>query len=432
MLLSVPVAAVHVHEHGAEHAHHHMMLPPQSSTPPCSSSGGGAASAPSSHQHQHHHHQQQPNPARRVLRVLLSVTRQRPQQQRSRAAAHRPGLPQRAVAAAAVAAAAAPMPAASASAAAPDAPAAAPQHLAPLLLHSAASLPPPSPPKPDERQPSHHHHHHHRRRARVEHESEPEAEAPPAAGSAVAAAAASPPTPTKKNHNNNPLRALLRFVLHHSHRAARAARPQGPGCNDATPLERAVNVLTSLPFVAVGAHILRTRRAPAARRFGRSFLAVGLVAGTYHACPRGHNLRRPLRMLDYYSIAWSSSLLREAVGVKLPRWAAAAAAAATPIKPTAVTAGNLAVIELAYARAAWASPRMREAWRRHVGTAGVGIACFLAEDVVVTSGKVRFNAFHGVWHLLSACALGLANALLGHVEQALLLEAAEVVAEGEI
>lgn len=267
----------------------------------------------------------------------------------------------------------------------------------------------------------------------MEHEAEAEAEAPPAAGSAVAAAAASPPT-TKKNHhkNNNPFRALLRFVLHHSHRAARAARPHGPGCNDATPLERCVNVLTSLPFVAVGAHVLRTRRAPAARRFGRSFLAVGLVAGTYHACPRGHHMRRPLRMLDYYSIAWSSSLLREAVGVKLPRWAALAACAATPAKPTAVTAANLAVIELAYARAAWASPCMREAWRRHVGTAGVGIACFLAEDAVVASGQVRFNAFHGVWHLLSACALGLANALLGHVEQALLLEAAEVVAEGEI
>ena len=32
---------------------------------------------------------------------------------------------------------------------------------------------------------------------------------------------------------------------------------QGPGCNDCTSMERAINILTSLPFMAVGLHTRR-------------------------------------------------------------------------------------------------------------------------------------------------------------------------------
>jgi hypothetical protein len=197
-------------------------------------------------------------------------------------------------------------------------------------------------------------------------------------------------------------------------------------------------VLTSIPFFLVGAHVLRTRRAPAARRFGRSFLAVGAVAAAYHACPRESRMRDALRKADYYAIAWSSCALREAVGLKAPPLLMAAACAVTPAKPTLVTGANLVAIEMSYARAALrqgAPAHVREAWRRHMLTAGAGVCCFLAEDTVVAAGGLGggagplggFNALHGAWHLLSAAALGLVTALLGHVEQALLLEAAEVV-----
>jgi len=322
------------------------------------------------------------------------------------------------------------------------------QHL--VTLHSAASLPPPTPPEPSSPSAagprrSRRQHHHHRRRQDSAAAVIAAAPAPTAAAAAAGPPPASPPLPPPPAAARAwaPLRSLLRLLLHHSHRAARNARPHGPGCNDLTPLERTINVATSLPFLAVGLRLLRTRRAPASRRFGRSFVAVGAIAGAYHACPRGGPVRDALRKLDYYSIAWSSSILREAVfgGRKLPSWLALAACVATPLKPTLVTGANLAAIEVRYAQAAWSQGgHVRASWARHVGVAAAGLACFLVEDEAAALGAaagaagktgraaaVPFNAFHGVWHLLSAAALGLVNVLLGHVEEAFLLEAAEAV-----
>lgn len=57
------------------------------------------------------------------------------------------------------------------------------------------------------------------------------------------------------------VKAVLRPVVKAVCRAARAlaanAGPQGPGTNDHTRAERIINVLTSLPFFAVGLHGLR-------------------------------------------------------------------------------------------------------------------------------------------------------------------------------
>jgi hypothetical protein len=451
MLLSVPATRLSGRLADLHDAAQMSQLPVPQANKASSSSGGGAAtvsaSAPRSsdsssaarHHRQHQQHQQH-NPARRVLRALLSVTGgQRPRQQQGRAAAkqqqhqhpqHQHPQQQDEYAAAA---AQTPPP--------PQQPPPPPEQQL-MMLHSAASLPPPSPPAarlPKQQQHDDYH-----------------ALPPLALGAsqdddhdATATVATTPATTShpgrRLRHANNPLRRLLRALLHHSHRAARQARPHGPGCNDATPLERLVNVLTSAPFFFVGAAVLRSRKAPAARRFGRSFLAVGAVAAAYHACPRDTPLRQLLRKADYYAIAWSSCCLREAVGLKAPPALALLGCTVTPLKPTLVTGANLVAIEARYACAALragAPAHVRAAWRRHLMTAGLGLGCFLGEDAVVAAGGLGrafpgggrlaarlggFNALHGAWHCLSAAALALSNALLGHVEEALLLEAAEVV-----
>lgn len=142
--------------------------------------------------------------------------------------------------------------------------------------------------------------------------------------------------------------AVLRPFVRLARALASAAGPQGPGNNDACRTEQLVNVVTSLPFILIGLHGLRTRTCPAARHFAASFVAVGASAAAYHASGGGVAARvRPLlRRADYYSICYSAAALRRAARIPLPRPLAVLAAAAAPFKPTAVTALNLTLVEV--------------------------------------------------------------------------------------
>jgi hypothetical protein len=206
------------------------------------------------------------------------------------------------------------------------------------------------------------------------------------------------------------------------------ARPHGPGLNDTTLAERLANVVTAAPFALIGVYTLRTRASPAARHFGASFIAVGVVAGAYHAATG--TAREVLRKCDYYMINLSACLLRRAAHVRLPRAAALAAAALVPVKPSAVTAFNLALIEAKFAATALAHPgALGKGYALHLLTAAAGIASFLWEDVAIARGHPP--VFHCAWHCLSAVAIGSSNALLAHgealLEGALLGEAVAVV-----
>jgi hypothetical protein len=53
------------------------------------------------------------------------------------------------------------------------------------------------------------------------------------------------------------LRPVVRAVVGAAQALASSAGPQGPGNNDNSMAERVINVLTSLPFIAVGLHGLR-------------------------------------------------------------------------------------------------------------------------------------------------------------------------------
>lgn len=121
------------------------------------------------------------------------------------------------------------------------------------------------------------------------------------------------------------------------------------------------------------------------------------------------------RKLDYWSIAYTSGVLRGAAGVRAPAAAAALAALITPVKPTLVTGANLAIIEARYLASALRHAPLRPLFSAHLGAAAAGILCFLFEDVLV----VQMGAppvFHSLWHCLSAASLGLIGPLLAHCE----------------
>ena len=115
----------------------------------------------------------------------------------------------------------------------------------------------------------------------------------------------------------------------------------GVGVCDSTPRERVANVVTSLPFFACGADLLRRARAAesrprdaspslgtregidarAVRRYGLCMFGVGAAACAYHLAPlRRPPLRVALRQADFTSIALASVVASEAYGAALPRW----------------------------------------------------------------------------------------------------------------
>jgi hypothetical protein len=84
-------------------------------------------------------------------------------------------------------------------------------------------------------------------------------------------------------------------------------------------------------------------------------MAVGAVAAAYHAS--SGRLRRVMRKLDYYTIAYHTSAMAKAV---LPdSWAARRGVnvglVAVPFRPFLVSAGNTALMEVEYMRHAAAN-----------------------------------------------------------------------------
>ena len=113
----------------------------------------------------------------------------------------------------------------------------------------------------------------------------------------------------------------------------------GVGVCDSTSRERVANVVTSLPFFACGADLLRRARAAesrprdaspslgtregidarAVRRYGLCMFGVGAAACAYHLAPlRRRPLRVALRQADFTSIALASVVASEAYGAALP------------------------------------------------------------------------------------------------------------------
>ncbi|CAL8462760.1 g2293 [Coccomyxa elongata] len=180
--------------------------------------------------------------------------------------------------------------------------------------------------------------------------------------------------------------------------------------------ERVINVVTSLPFLVVGMHTRRARQTPEGKRFGSCLVAVGASATAYHAA--SGQLRCALRKLDYWTIALASTQMARALfppaSARL-RVLNAASWALTPFQPTAVSTVNFGIAEVAFAREAMADKALRRDFRKHALIGGVGLGCFMLEDLAISRGH---SFVHSLWHLHSCYAVTSANALMQSRERA--------------
>lgn len=188
-------------------------------------------------------------------------------------------------------------------------------------------------------------------------------------------------------------------------------RPKGPGIVEEH--SKALNVLTSLPYVALGWWTFSQRSSFESKAYGASLMGVGAGATVFHLTDGTSGLvRMCTRKLDYWCIAASTAAMVKAVFPDAPMRATVAALLATPFQPFTVSSSNIAAMEVEYLRRARANPQLRRAHTVHSLSLGLGAACFFLEDLVPGVPGV-----HSAWHCLSAIALATTNPLLTEVDR---------------
>lgn len=190
-------------------------------------------------------------------------------------------------------------------------------------------------------------------------------------------------------------------------------RPVGPGVSDHNVLERCINVITSLPYAAVGLHAMTNRKTAEGKLWGASLVGVSAGAVAFHAS--SGEARNFTRKLDYWLIAVSSCLLSCAVFPEKPLQFTLLGLALTPFQPFSVSATNIAAMEVEFlrrARAAGGDSQLSKTQRRHLASSTIGAACFWIED-----HNPHIPAIHAIWHILSTYSTASTNCLLASIEK---------------
>ncbi|EIE18890.1 hypothetical protein COCSUDRAFT_20202 [Coccomyxa subellipsoidea C-169] len=195
---------------------------------------------------------------------------------------------------------------------------------------------------------------------------------------------------------------------------------QGPGTCDHNAAERVINIVTSLPFFALGWQAYRQAKSDESRLWGASIMGVGAGAVAFHAS--SGDARHWGRKLDYWVISLSTAALTRAVYPKVSAHKTAASLLLTPMQPLAVTSLNAAAMELEFLKQARKNTKLRNAHRVHMATTVLGAGCFVLEDFMPTLPLI-----HSVWHGLSAVALQTTNALVADADRRRLQATAEGV-----
>ncbi|XP_010263211.1 PREDICTED: uncharacterized protein LOC104601524 [Nelumbo nucifera] len=177
-------------------------------------------------------------------------------------------------------------------------------------------------------------------------------------------------------------------------------------CNlqgDQNVIETIANVLTSLPFIALG--IQAPRKNLNCTLYANSLVGVGVASILYHSS-RGE-LRKYLRWADYTMIAAATVCLSRALRNENPKLLMAASAVFLPIQPLMVSAVHTGLMEVAFARRALNDPDLRMAHNVHKMSSLLGGALFIADDIFP-----RTPYLHAAWHLAAAVGVGTCNKLL--------------------
>ncbi|KAJ4974757.1 hypothetical protein NE237_007931 [Protea cynaroides] len=130
---------------------------------------------------------------------------------------------------------------------------------------------------------------------------------------------------------------------------------------DHNMIETIANVLTSLPFIALGIHA--PRKNLNSKLYANSLIGVGVASSLYHSS-RGE-LRRYLRWADYTMIATATVCLSRALRNENPKLLMTASAVFLPFKPFMVSVVHTGLMEVAFAERALKEPDLRMAHNLH-------------------------------------------------------------------
>lgn len=167
--------------------------------------------------------------------------------------------------------------------------------------------------------------------------------------------------------------------------------------------ETVVNVLTSLPFIALG--IQAPRKNLNCTLYANSLIGVGVVSSLYHAS-RG-TVRKYLRWADYTMIATSTVCLTRALRNENSKFLMATSALLLPVQPLMVSAVHTGLMEVAFAKRAVEDPKLRATHNVHRMSSLAGGALFIIEDYFPETPYL-----HAAWHLAAAVGVGTCNKLL--------------------
>ncbi|TXG57222.1 hypothetical protein EZV62_018535 [Acer yangbiense] len=168
-------------------------------------------------------------------------------------------------------------------------------------------------------------------------------------------------------------------------------------------LETVANVLTSLPFIALG--LQTPRKNLNTTLYANSLIGVGVASSVYHSS-RG-KLRKYLRWADYTMIATSTVCLSRALRDENPKLLMVASALFLPIQPLMVSAVHTGMMEVAFAKRVVKDPKLRMAHNVHKMSSLLGGVLFIADDVFPQTPFL-----HAAWHLAAAVGVSTCNKLL--------------------
>ncbi|KAK9277049.1 hypothetical protein L1049_006588 [Liquidambar formosana] len=167
--------------------------------------------------------------------------------------------------------------------------------------------------------------------------------------------------------------------------------------------ETIANVLTSLPFIALGLQV--PRKNLNSKLYANSLIGVGVASSLYHSS-RG-KLRKVMKWADYTMIATATVCLSRALRNENPKLLMAASAVFLPIQPLMVSAVHTGMMEVAFAKRALEDPDLRMAHNVHTMSSLLGGVLFVADDVFP-----RTPFLHAAWHLAAAVGVSTCNKLL--------------------
>lgn len=167
--------------------------------------------------------------------------------------------------------------------------------------------------------------------------------------------------------------------------------------------ETVVNVLTSIPFVAIG--LQTPRKNLNCKIYANSLIGVGVASSLYHVS-RGR-MRKYTRWADYTMIATATVCLSRALRDENSKLLMAVSALALPIQPLMVSAVHTGMMEVAFARRALKDPNLKMAHNMHKMSSLLGAALFIADDAFPQTPFL-----HAAWHLAAAVGVATCNKLL--------------------